>query len=75
MEGPGATFNLIEFSERLVVRVTGRESAISLHSEIVIGTGFVRGKAPTSIGVDDLESWQSALDSLDAGRDVSWRKW
>ncbi|WP_244258388.1 DUF5959 family protein [Streptomyces sp. Tu 2975] len=43
-----------------------------LDAEVLIGSGFVRGRLNLSLFPDDLDRWSHALDVLATGRDVCW---
>ncbi|MFF4230586.1 DUF5959 family protein [Streptomyces sp. NPDC001820] len=79
-EGPIDLISLEGEGNRVIVRITGRQSAQdppradALVGEIIVDTAFVRGSIATSIFPEDLTEWQEALDTLDGGQDVSWRE-
>ncbi|MFM9369924.1 DUF5959 family protein [Streptomyces sp. Da 82-17] len=52
----------------------GGGRARALVGEFVVETGFVRGRLATWVFATDLQTWQEALDALDAGHDVAWRE-
>ncbi|MFG2881140.1 DUF5959 family protein [Streptomyces sp. NPDC048297] len=63
----------------VVLRITGKEQqmragAYALAGEFVVDTPFVRGTLATWLVPEDLRRWQQALDSLDAGQDITWRE-
>ncbi len=64
----------------VILRNTGAEGrkrsskSDVLVGEFLIDTSFVRGTLKTWIFPEDLREWQQALDSLDAGQDISWRE-
>ncbi|WP_037572147.1 DUF5959 family protein [Phaeacidiphilus oryzae] len=51
---------------------TGGGSA--LQGVITVDTPFVSGSTPVHLRPEDVEEWQDALDLLDAGGDIAWRK-
>ncbi|MEV0173109.1 DUF5959 family protein [Streptomyces sp. NPDC050803] len=64
----------------VVLRITGRDArgphgeADVLVGEFRVDTPFVRGTLRTWVFPGDLGQWQSALDLLDAGKDIAWRE-
>ncbi|MCF4139034.1 DUF5959 family protein [Streptomyces sp. Tue 6430] len=62
----------------VVVRVTGRympgvlTGHDTLTANVLVTTGFVSGQLEVRLSPSDLVAWETALDSLAAGRDISW---
>ncbi|MGW1541757.1 DUF5959 family protein [Streptomyces sp. NPDC002309] len=62
----------------LEVRVLGRSmpGVLPWHdfldAEIVVTSGFARGRLDVCLAPEDLDSWSQAVDALAAGRDVVW---
>jgi hypothetical protein len=79
-EGPIDLISLEGEGNKVVVRITGRQSgpatapADALVGEVLVDTGFVRGSMAVTIFPEDLTEWRDALDSLDGGQDVAWRE-
>lgn len=73
-EKPIDLFRFEGDGNRVVLRISGRdESHHQLIGEFRVDTPFVRGRLKTWIRPEDLGEWQKALDTLDAGYDISWR--
>lgn len=81
MTGQGAV-DLIRLADdegnSVAVQVTGRDMPgvltghDTLFANVLVATGFVRGQLKVWLLPSDLVDWEKALDSLAAGRDVSW---
>lgn len=59
---------------KVVVRVRGIDPEIDylLVGEIIVTTGFVKGRQKTWIFPEDLAEWESALATLASGRSCFW---
>lgn len=69
---------LADGGSSLLVRVLGRHmpGVLPWHdfldAEIVVTSGFARGRLGVCLAPDDLDSWSQVLDALAAGRDAAW---
>ncbi|MFE8015885.1 DUF5959 family protein [Streptomyces antibioticus] len=77
----GSTVDLIRLADgesSLEVRVLGRTmpGVLTLHdyldAEIVVTSGFARGRLDVCLAPQDLDSWSQVLGELAAGRDAVW---
>ncbi|MDX3215105.1 DUF5959 family protein [Streptomyces sp. ME02-6991-2B] len=81
MTGQGA-IDLIRLADdegnSVAVQVTGRDmpGVLTRHdtliANVLVTTGFVSGQLKVRLLPSDLVDWETALDSLAAGQDVSW---
>ncbi|MGW4895043.1 DUF5959 family protein [Kitasatospora sp. NPDC004240] len=71
--------SLVDGDNSFRVRVSGRRSPGVLHlhdlldAEVLVTSGFVSGRLPTTLSPSDLEGWARALDRLAAGQDICWK--
>ncbi|MFB7247349.1 DUF5959 family protein [Streptomyces populi] len=69
---------LADGASSLEVRVLGRTmpGVLTLHdhldAEIVVTSGFARGRLDVCLAPDDLDDWSQVLEELAAGRDAAW---
>ncbi|MEU7020063.1 DUF5959 family protein [Streptomyces sp. NPDC046203] len=74
----GDLIHLADEESSLVVRVLSRTmpGVLSLHdfldAEIVVTSGFARGRLEACLAPDDLDGWSEALGEVAAGRDAVW---
>jgi len=71
-DGPIDLIHIEGEGNSVVLRVTGEPDAEELTGELIVASGFVRGRLDWPVSSADLAEWQEALDELDAGYDVSW---
>ena len=76
--GPVELIRFADEENSVVVRVLGRlEPGILayhdyLRAEIVVHSGFARGRLDVPLSRRDLDDWERALEALGAGRSVRW---
>ncbi|MFJ3932776.1 DUF5959 family protein [Streptomyces sp. NPDC090029] len=51
---------------------SGSDRFDALRAEIVLSSGFVSGRVELYVNAYDLDRWAEALDSVEAGRKVTW---